>query len=195
MHIPVQIPEHLHRIQRQTFFYIPAAFLKRHAPLQHPDAPDAFLSPVNLPGHIQHPGIPKSQDALRETCHSQHIIIGMHGVVGNVALDQFQNPAAYKIAVGDAFQRRKDQRMMGDQHVRLTVLRRLNHLFGGVQRQIDPLHFLIAPSGLQSHIVKTQRRFLRIHRLDDLHDLFTLHNASVLSGYTPVLLPVPSCAL
>ena len=175
--------------------YIDAAFFQSHRLLQIAHTPDAFLVSILTHSDIEYLRIFDPQDLFREGGHSQHIVIRMHRIVSNIALDQFDHSSADKIFICHSFHRRKDQRMMRDQHVCTCFDRPVNDCVRCIQCKIHPVHFLPGSPGKKSYIVKIQRRTSGISRLNNLHNFFTLHNSPSLSLLFSVLLPVPVCVV
>ena len=88
--------------------HIDAAFLQSHRLLQIADAPDAFLvlrPPLIVTSSTCVFLIPRI--FLREGGHAEHIVVRVHRIVGNIALDQFDHSPADKIFICHPFQRRK----------------------------------------------------------------------------------------
>ena len=70
---------------------------------------------------------------------------------------------------------------MGNEHVRFLRNRLLNDRICCIQRQINLTDFFFTSSRLQPYIVKSQSSTLGICTLNHCHNVFTLHNTSVLS--------------
>ena len=84
------IPEHFDMFQMEPVFDQAADPVKRHSLLQvrHPADPLRGLSSCAFPRHFQ--GFPagKPQDPGGKLRHARHIVVGVHGIAGNVMPDQ-----------------------------------------------------------------------------------------------------------
>ena len=86
--------------------YINTAFLQRHGRFQCTDPSDPLFFSLNIfHCHIKDFRVPDPEDLLCQFSHSQHIIICVHRIVREVALDHPQDPPAYEVLIIDLFQR------------------------------------------------------------------------------------------
>ena len=174
-HLCIQTAVNRHMRKLKLFFYKQRAVFQRHFTGKGTDSSDSFSSLPLLKSHFQHFTVCQLKDIRAQVRHAQNVKVGMHGIITDMIPDQSNDPAADKILRHHAFHTVKNQRMVGDHHIRAEINGCLQSLICHIKRKEDFFDFPLPVASQKPHIVPALRKGRVIFFFQNFYNLFTFH--------------------
>ena len=175
MHRLLKISINLDIIQRKRSLYKFSAFSEAHLLRKHADTAQSLTAVPGLFCHRKNFPLLKFQIICTQICHAKDIIIRMHGIIGNMILDQAHDLSSGEIMIVDFFDSPKDHRMMCDDHICPRLDRFFQSFLCQIQCKKNMRNFCLIITNQKSYIVPVFCCFCRIFILQPCCQFLYFH--------------------
>ena len=155
-----------------------SALSQRHLLRKHSDTAKSLTAVLCLLCHRKDFSVRKLQIIRAQFSHTKYIIVGVHGIIGNIIPDQTHNFSSGRVIIINPLDSAKDHRMMRDDHICTFLHCLLKRFLCQVQCEKDMKNTLLIISDQKSDVVPVLCRLCRIFMIQPCCQFLNFHNDS-----------------